>query len=435
MPDALDTIAQYESGGQNIPNYEYSLQHTASGYYQINVSTWNSVIAPGTGLPAVSYSSPVSSLSVAQQQQGAAYLFQTEGFSPWTCPGCNAALASYVQSQGGSSAFTLGGSTPTSLGTPGLSASQVDPSTSGTSTSFSGTVFQPFSWIWQEFQSAVATPLSNEIAQIQQLAGGPLGGLLVLDIAIVGILVLYGMTAFSNIWSKFFRVLMVVPLLMDQGWYQQWVVAPVLGTTSWLAQGVGVAGMTTNPASMFDSVVVNYWSHVVATWQKVPWGFWSVFLDGSLLAGSLIVVVVAMVVLFCAWIVAQALIELLLVLGPVLLLGLLFDYTRSLFDRWVSTLILFILVTFTVDMLSALFLGILTAALAQVSPTNSAMADVWNLVGVAIVVLVMAGSLSVMVYLLQSIAQVGAAPRMDWAQRWLARNLYQPVSRLPRRLF
>jgi type IV secretion system protein TrbL len=52
----------------------------------------------------------VEDLTAGQQEEAAAYLYETQGFSPWTCPGCNAQLAAYIQSQGGASAFRLTGS-------------------------------------------------------------------------------------------------------------------------------------------------------------------------------------------------------------------------------------------------------------------------------------------------------------------------------------
>lgn len=101
--DPLALISQDESGGQNVPNYEYSPAHTASGPYQINVSTWNDVVAPGTGLPTVSYPAGVMSLPISEQQQGAAYLYNTQGFAPWAP--YNPTLASDIQAAGGAAAF------------------------------------------------------------------------------------------------------------------------------------------------------------------------------------------------------------------------------------------------------------------------------------------------------------------------------------------
>ena len=85
--DALATIEQFESGGRNIQQQLVPTSvSTASGYYQITNSTWNGTIAPATGLPKVGSGTAnpngAMDLSFAQQQQGAAYLYSTQGFSP-----------------------------------------------------------------------------------------------------------------------------------------------------------------------------------------------------------------------------------------------------------------------------------------------------------------------------------------------------------------
>ena len=108
---SLDALEQFESGGQNIPQQTGATNSTASGLYQITNTTENTVIAPATGLPTVgpgsAYPDGVMDLTPEQQEEAAAYLYETEGFSPWTCSGCNAQLAAYVASQGGASAFGL----------------------------------------------------------------------------------------------------------------------------------------------------------------------------------------------------------------------------------------------------------------------------------------------------------------------------------------
>lgn len=101
--DPLTEISQFESGGQNVPNYEYSPEHTASGPWQINISTWNSQVAPNTGLPTVSYPAGVMSLPTDVQQQGAAYLYNTQGFAPWAP--YNPGLSADIASAGGASAY------------------------------------------------------------------------------------------------------------------------------------------------------------------------------------------------------------------------------------------------------------------------------------------------------------------------------------------
>lgn len=83
----LDTIQRYENAsGGNVRNYEFSPQHTASGYFQMNAGTFNEYALPGTpGLPA-SFSNPAMNFSYDDQATAALNTFFGQGggtFSPW----------------------------------------------------------------------------------------------------------------------------------------------------------------------------------------------------------------------------------------------------------------------------------------------------------------------------------------------------------------
>ena len=56
--------------------------------------------------------------------------------------------------------------------------------------------------------------------------------------------------------------------------------------------------------------------------------------------------------MFTVWLIAQALLQLLIVLGPLMILGILFDHTMGWFHRWVSACMLMIFVTLAADMVS-----------------------------------------------------------------------------------
>ena len=80
----LNLISQYESGNQNIPNYQYGPDTTAQGYYQITNTNWLAY-APQVGIDTSVYPSAMTA-SQAQQAQVAAYLLtQTPaGISNWS---------------------------------------------------------------------------------------------------------------------------------------------------------------------------------------------------------------------------------------------------------------------------------------------------------------------------------------------------------------
>src|SRR5215472_3166330 len=131
--DPLAVIRRFESGGgtdpagSNVPNFRFGPGYTAQGYYQITNSTWAGIPASITQGYSNAMSAPYD-----VQTNAAAYLYNTQGFQPWICAGCNPQLASYINQQGGPSAYIAAGnyvpsSTPggqpgdTGGATPGLS--------------------------------------------------------------------------------------------------------------------------------------------------------------------------------------------------------------------------------------------------------------------------------------------------------------------------
>jgi len=80
---ALALIAQYESGGQNIPNYMFDRGHTASGPWQITNSTWNRY-ATGLGIQRLNFPTTAMDMPVGDQHSVASAIYGAEGFTPWT---------------------------------------------------------------------------------------------------------------------------------------------------------------------------------------------------------------------------------------------------------------------------------------------------------------------------------------------------------------
>ena len=118
--DVLPLIMQYESGGQNVPNYRYDPTHTAQGYYQITNSTWGDV-APGVG--AGQYPNAMSAPFDVQTAVASA-LLQQRGLQPWST---NQPLMNAVGSASagglptnGTINFTIGGNAAVNLAANGL---------------------------------------------------------------------------------------------------------------------------------------------------------------------------------------------------------------------------------------------------------------------------------------------------------------------------
>jgi len=312
---------------------------------------------------------------------------------------------------------------------PALTVSMTDPApavTGGPSTSatFSGSTFKFFSWIWNEYQSAIAAPLQGEIQQIQAKAWGPMNGLVTLDFIAAGGMLLLGVATIGRLWRKLLALCAVVLLLSPANpAYQNLVVKLFTNLPAWIS-AAAVTGSVNGPAGLYDQVASNFWSHVSSAASKVSLLHESGILDYLLIAFSIVVVFAALCLMFVVWIVVQALMEILFILGPILILGLLFEWTRQFFDRWLGALVMLALISLAANLLPPLLMTVITAALNQIGPTNTALVDAENLFCVSLVTLILSAAVALLPRLLETIAAASGSPSMSHAHNWLSRNVY-----------
>ncbi|MGH7097095.1 MAG: type IV secretion system protein [Stellaceae bacterium] len=382
----LPLIAHYESGGNPTIN-NATLGSSASGLYQMVSGTWAEALQDCGCGTTVQYPNAASA-PASVQTAAAAGLINTNGLNDWTCPGCDAPFSAAVNAAGGTGAYqtsglstnpadyasldtatglssfmagtTTAGST-VAVGSGGLTVSETDGSTGGSTPGNTATIppvtagssaSTPFSWVWNQYQSAVETPISNDIGTVLQAAAQPLGTLLVLSLAIVGILIAVGMNNFNHLWRKFFKILVVVGLVGTANVYQSDFVAAATSFPTWLTQAVG-SGSTTGPAGSFDNVSATFLAAVHTAWAQVPWGT-EMFLDAGLFAIAFVIVYGAEIFMFGVWFISQVILQILLIIGPVAALTLLSEYLSDIFVKYVKLLLLVAVVAFVVNVMVVL---------------------------------------------------------------------------------
>lgn len=418
---ALQTIMDFESsGGTNCgKNFQWDATHTASGCWQETNSTWNNAIAPATGLPLVgpgtSYPNGVMDLPFSVQEQGTVALFQAQGFSPWTCNNCNSRLANYVAQQGGPGAFSL-----QDVASPGTTISGGQTADGGGSTTIpaSPPTFAPFSWIWNAYQTTVQHTLTNGMASMQRTAAGQLNLLLVLDLAILGITVAYGMTSPHGFKRKLFTAMAVVALLGADNMYNQYLVAFFQSFPATVNAALGVSGPAAGPAAPFDNALNVFIAKMESSFSGLS--IWTGAFWGALLFNGLgaIAMAVALALMFGVWFYAQAGTEILLLLGPLLSLTLLWEYTRRIFDQWVGHLIHLAIVSLVAVVLTNLMLGIITSAYDMIPAATGALAKATCLFGVGLGILIFGFATYLLPRQLETISgAVGAALIFGRAQQ------------------
>jgi type IV secretion system protein VirB6 len=148
----------------------------------------------------------------------------------------------------------------------------------------------------------------------------------------------------------------------------------------------------------------------------------SVIVDGFLLAISTLVVLVFVAMMFTVWMVAQALLALLLTLGPLFFLALLFQYTDGWFYRWLNVLAAVVVATLAVDLLSSVIVGVILTYI-NTMPTAGGQASgaTVGLIGVAGVVVVLSMTIAMLPRVLGFIAGAAGIPAMNGPQAVITR--------------
>ncbi len=432
MPDPFSLVAFFESSnGTNLQNSSSS----ASGNFGIINSTWRSALSAIGGDPS-KYPTAISAPNSVQFAVEA-QLLRTHGFGDYTCAGCDAALTAQLAATGGPAAYNLGNlstnpadyssvdtaaglqtyfqsngaSTVTSTGPGGDTLTFPTLSTPGSSvvSVTTGASFNPFTWIWNTYQTGVQSTLSGMIGTIEGQASGPIGSLLVLDVAILGVLLIYHISSFANFSSKLFRAGVVVAALGSTNLFQIWIVDPFTSFPNWIGAGLGLPA---KGAAAFDAVFQIYLIKANEPLLAMPWytgGWWESMLWIYLGAAFLIV---GDGIMFFVWFFSQVGTQLLFLLGPILTLALLFDYTRHLFDRYIGALVHLALTAFVSVVLADLLLNLMIAGLNSVKSSKDSI-EATSALGIGIGVFVLSFSVPIMAYLISHVTGgFGAANRI-----------------------
>jgi hypothetical protein len=433
LQDPLAIIKQYESGGQNIQQQVVSPSiSTASGYYQITNSTWNSVIAPGTGLPTVgpgtNFVSGVMGLTAAQQQQGAAFLYNQQGFSPWTCAGCNAQLAAAIQAAGGAATFTPPGQEPANGVTLGDGSILTSPDgttlAAGTPTAppqaAAGPSAQPFQWVYTQVINGIMGQVDTSIQTVESIASGPATTVLALAIAIMGIMTLFGNMDMPVFLSFAVRAAIVMAFIqVGNTYYSNWIEQFVLGLPDYFANAFSLTGVGGNPAQLFDGVMNGWVANALSVWHSTPLSFHAVFIGVGLALATLLIVVPSLTAMFTVFMISTFLLLVMLTIGPLMILALLFRTTHRFLHGYVNVMVTGIIFALVVDIVLGIFSSILTQVMANFTPSGSPDTDLPGLFGLAITMLITGFSMARLPRLVEAIGG-GVAVSMDTAGRFVA---------------
>lgn len=402
--DALTTIEQFESGGQNVKNFAWDATHTASGLYQITNSTFNSTIAPGLGLgkvgPGTDYPNGVMDLSPDVQQKAAAYLYQQQGLGPWVCSGCNDALAKFVQANGGAGAFGLNGVEVAAAGNlPAATNGTVMTTAEAAAIEASkqpGVLSHPFTWMNEKTLGAVQTGMTAQIDHMQQFTAKFLPWWLQFAVIGIGLAALFGGGGHGKA-EKFVASVMIVMISVSVGsqMYQKIAIDPVMGLPGvWQQYIVNAFGVISSdkPDAMMDAVFAGASAMEQRIMKSAPTGISNlgdrVGLAITLGVGHYLIVFS----LGCMWVSKAALTFASMIgleLGPLLIPFILFESTKFVFWNWVWLLVSALFGKLIVDLILGMYAGVMAQLLLSTSITGNPATDGPGFVAMVIIMLVL----------------------------------------------
>lgn len=194
----------------------------------------------------------------------------------------------------------------------------------------------PFTNISNDLTTAFTAGLNSTTSNILSAVSAPLMATVTLWIIVQGILVMRGDTDARGGVTRIIRVALIVGLLTSAGLYTTYVQSFFsTGLPNWIASSV----VTTNPAGTpqaFDQI----WQmtvHEIAAVQA-QLNMFDV-IDGVSLALIELAVNIILLATFAIYVIAQVMLGVVLAIGPLVLVGYLFDATRRVAENWLGKVI------------------------------------------------------------------------------------------------
>ena len=228
-----------------------------------------------------------------------------------------------------------------------------------------------FSYIVDQIETPLTTTVSGVVAGFLSFVSAPLQIMSVLYIALTGILIIrgYHQEATHSLISRMLKLAIVVFMVTSAGAYQQWVydfffvVMPHDLATAVTGAGAGVVD-----ASSFDLVWLRAWRAGLEVWKTLTWHDF---------AEKLVIIVfwaagiISTGFGFAIWLVSRVILALYVAIGPLLIPLVLFPATRSLFERWIGSMISCIILQIATLVLLFIILEVERSVVSSVASLHS----------------------------------------------------------------
>jgi type IV secretion system protein VirB6 len=209
------------------------------------------------------------------------------------------------------------------------------------------------------FTDGVAGTVNAAMSAVQ----GPLTAIVVLWIIVTGILVMRGDVGARTGITRLISVSLVVGILMSTTLYNEYITDFFTqGIPNWIASSFeGVSGIAPS-AQQFDTL----WMKSTAVFGEVGQGLqWYNVIYNIELAILEIAVAIPIGVMFLIFEVAKIMVDVVVSIGPFLLLGYLFSATKGIADRFIGKLISLTILILLVDIVLSIIINGYTTYIAD----------------------------------------------------------------------
>lgn len=285
-----------------------------------------------------------------------------------------------------------------------------------------------FTALYSLFTTAVMDPIQSLTSDVLAAAGLPLELLLILMLMVMGIGMVYGRTNADGVVNRLIRMTIVVTVIAESSVYFFYVQGFFLhGLPNFLTthiidlfSGAPAHGASpSSPGSGFDMALKVILSDAKQLEKTAPTG-----IDGIVprleAAFITIIAVAALGFLFAVFMVIQTLIGIVIVIGPLMVLGYLFDYTKRITDGWLSALITLSILTLVVDIVVLVLVAAVNEIFADITMTGNFATNLQAYLGGLAGIVVIALAVAVLPRVIEGIGGgVALGLGLENSSRWL----------------
>jgi type IV secretion system protein VirB6 len=221
----------------------------------------------------------------------------------------------------------------------------------------------PFYYFDQAIQTPFTDGVTGTVNAAMSAIQGPLTAVVVLWIIVTGILVMRGDVTVRTGITRIITISIVVAILMSTTLYDEYIVSFfTTGIPNYFASSfLGVTG-TTPSASEFDTM----WLQALTVFSDVDktLNFFNVLYSVQL--GILqIILIIPIAIVFLIFEVARIMTDVVVCIGPFVLVGYLFTATKGVADRFIGKLISLTLLTLLIDIVLSIIVQGYTTYIAE----------------------------------------------------------------------